>query len=96
MEDHVTKLSPQPGDLLLIRIPQVTSHERLDGIAREMEHLARTGAIPRGVSWLVVRGNVEVSALSPAEMASQGWVRVQKPLTDEDIRKMGCEPIQAG
>ena len=93
MEAELTKLSLQPGDMLLIRIPQVTSHERLDGITREMEHLQRSGSIPRGVSWLVVRGDIEVSKLSPHEMAMLGWVRVRDPMTDDDLRKMGLEPV---
>jgi hypothetical protein len=92
-EQEVTKLSPQPGDLLIIRVPQTTSHDRVDAMVEELEHLNRKGVIPRGCGFLVVRGDIEVTALSPREMATLGWVRVRDPMTDDDLRKMGCEPI---
>lgn len=69
---EIGKMSPQPGDLVIVRMPDAVDAQVLTSIREALK-----SALPPGVKWLGLLGGYDLQHVTADEMAAMGWVGIE-------------------
>lgn len=72
---EVRKLSPKPGDLLVLTGDSRSLPLLMQGDLRSL--------VPEGVTWIVLPTGFTLEKVSETQMAQAGWIRIDQPIIRE-------------
>jgi len=80
LELELGKLSPAPGDVVVIRVPPAAPDETVRAVAEYVS----TVLAPTGARWLGLFEGMELEHVTAEEMARLGWVRAEVDQTADE------------